>query len=320
MGMSAGCVHETRISRIPSAPPPPTVWDRQIRNASDAGDGDLALKALRQRVAAEPANIPARVELANAYRERGYPDVALEICRLAVGRFPESPEAQFALVRMLHELRRYPDALAALEEHPRPSADYYSWLGILHDASGDWTSGEAAHRKAIEFAPARDTLHNNLGYNLLMQKKSEQAAAEFREALRLDPASQVARNNLGLALANWNTAQAVANWQTASDPATAHSNLAAVWIEKGNYADARKELEIALGYNRSHPAALKNLDLVASLDGQPATVSGALDSRASDSRWVRWKTGFKRLWVGPLEDSKAASGSTASARLTGEQE
>ena len=133
--------------------------------------------------------------------------------------------------------------------------------------------GEPAHRKAVELAPGQDTLHNNLGYNLLMQKKSEEAAAEFREALRLNPASLVARNNLGLALANSNAAQAVATWQSAADPATAHNNLAAVWIEKGNYAEARKELDIALGYNKSHPAALKNLELVSRLDGKPAAVA-----------------------------------------------
>ena len=46
--------------------------------------------------------------------------------------------------------------------------------------------------------------------------------------------------------------EAVANWQSASDPATAHNNLAAVWIEKGNYPEARKELDLALGYNRAH--------------------------------------------------------------------
>ena len=57
----------------------------------------------------------------------------------------------------------------------------------------------------------------------------------------------MARNNLGLALANLGeTDQAVANWQSASGPATAHNNLAAVLIEKGNYLSARKELEVAL--------------------------------------------------------------------------
>jgi Flp pilus assembly protein TadD len=181
----------------------------------------------------------------------------------------------------------------------------------LRDEAGQPAEAEAAHRKALGLDPAADYLHNNLGYNLLMQKKGEEAAAEFREALRLNPASQLARNNLGLALASTDTQQALASWQAASDPATAHSNLAAVWIEKGNYAEARKELTVALGYNKSHPAALKNLALVSRLDGQPA---GADASQVSDSRWTRWKTGFKRLFVGPLEGSNPAPVKTASAK------
>ena len=80
-----------------------------------------------------------------------------------------------------------------------------------------------------------------------MQKKNEEAAAEFREALRLNPGSAVAQNNLGLALAGQNaTTDAVANWQSAADAATAHNNLAAVLMEKGNYPEARKELQLAL--------------------------------------------------------------------------
>ena len=75
-----------------------------------------------------------------------------------------------------------------------------------------------------------------------MQKKTERSRrGSSEEALKLNPASQMARNNLGIALANSNaTAQAVANWQSTSDPATAHNNLAAVWIEKGNYPEARR--------------------------------------------------------------------------------
>lgn len=306
--LTVSCVHERRA--VVSTPSTPTVWDRQIRNATDAGDGDYLLKRLRERVAAEPDNVPVRLELAKAYRERGYPEIAVEVCRLAAARFPESAEAQLGLVRSLYEMKRPAEAIAALEARPRESADYWSWLGVLRDSTGAWPAGEVAHRKAVELAPAHDALHNNLGYNLLMQKKSEEAAVEFREALRLNPGSQLARNNLGTALANSNTQQALASWQAASDPATAHSNLAAVWIEKGNYAEARKELAVALGYNKSHPAALRNRELVARLDGQPAVVK----AQPSESRWVRWKTGFKRLFVGPLESSQAAPVKTASAK------
>jgi Flp pilus assembly protein TadD len=143
-----------------------------------------------------------------------------------------------------------------------------------------------------------------------MQKKYADACEEFREALKLNPRSAVARNNLGLALANLDqTEQAVADWQSASDPATAHNNLAAVLMEKGNYAGARKELETALGYNSAYPAALKNLELVSRLDGHPATLA----VKPAASRWRRWKVAFRKFFVGPLDDSRTDAVKTASA-------
>src|SRR5664279_745375 len=214
--LSISCVHQTHVAKSnTSAPKPLSNWDRQVRNAIDAGDGDYQLRVLREKVAAEPEDIPVRLELAKAYRERGYHEVALEISRLAVARFPQSGDAQLSLVRDLRDVNRRGEAITGLEDflkaHPESGAAYYSWLGILRDESGLWPLGEPAHRKALELTPAVDYLHNNLGYNLLMQKKNEEAAREFQEALKLNPGSPMARNNLGLALAYSNaTASAVA--------------------------------------------------------------------------------------------------------------
>jgi tetratricopeptide (TPR) repeat protein len=286
-----------------------------VRNAADAGDGDYALRVLREKVAAEPDNVPVRLELANAYRARGFHEVALEISRLAVARFPQSGDAQLSLVRDLRDLNRRSEAIAGLEgflkAHPESGAAYYSWLGILRDESGFWPLGEPAHRKALELSPAVDYLHNNLGYNLLMQNKFEEAAAEFTEALKLNPASPMARNNLGLALARSNaTTAALATWQTASNPAAAHNNMAAVWIEKGNYSEARRELDMALSYNRALPAAIRNLELVARLDSKPATLKA---QPLEATRWQRFRTSFRKLFVGPLDDSRTEAPQSASA-------
>ena len=316
--LGAACAPQTQTRAV--RPPAParaqqSPFERQIQNAHDAGDGDYELRTLRQKVAAAPDDIAARLDLAAAYRQRGYPDVALEICRLAAARFPQSGEAELALVRSLHDMQQRNEAISSLEAflqaHPQSGPPYYSWLGILHDESGQFAAGEPPHRKAVELAPALDYLHNNLGYNLLMQKKSAGAAAEFREALRLNPASQVARNNLGSALAAQNdTREALASWQAAADPAAAHNNLAAVLIEQGNYSEARKELELALRYNRAYPAALKNLELVSRLDGNAAT----LPARQAETRWERWKSSFVRLFVGPLDDTRAESAGTKEER------
>ena len=313
---AVSCTHTPVVKTATPPAPAVSVWDRQVRNAIDAGEGDYQLRQLREKVAAEPDNIGVRVELAKAYRERGYHEIALEISRLAAARFPESGAAQLSLVRDLREVNQRAQAIAGLEAflkaHPQTAAEYYSWLGILRDESGLWPLGEPAHRKAIELSGDSDYLHNNLGFNLLMQKKNDDAAAEFREALRLNPSSEVARNNLGLALANSNAAtQAVANWQATSDPASAHNNLAVVWIEKRNYPEARKELELALSYNKAHPAALKNLELVGRLDGGSATAT--LQPKLGETRAARWKASVKRLFVGPLEDSGTDTGKTAAA-------
>ena len=325
--LTVGCIRHTEVGRVGNPPQVSnlphnvSVWDRQIRNAKDAGDGDYELRVLRDKTAAEPGNITARLELAKAYKVRGYPDVGLEICRLAAARFPESGEVQLALAEALRGMNRRDEAGAGLEAflkaHAQTGPEYYSWLGILRDESGQWEAAEAAHRRALELRPQTAYLHNNLGYNLLMQKKEPEAAAEFREALKLDPRSLVARNNLGLALAHQDAAaEAIAMWQAGSDAATAHNNMAAVLMEKGNYAAARKELEIALSYNIAFQPAVKNLELVSRLDGQPAS----LPAKSDQNWWERWKTGFVKLWVGPLDNSNSIkpAAKIASASANGE--
>src|ERR1019366_5894547 len=108
----ASCVQHTQVAKAP--PAPQSVWDRQIHNAIDAGDGDYQLRVLRQKLAADPDDVPIRLELAKAYLDRGYPDVALEISRLAAARFPESGEAQLALVSALRDVNHRAEAIDGL--------------------------------------------------------------------------------------------------------------------------------------------------------------------------------------------------------------
>src|SRR5262249_9476730 len=237
---------------------------------------DYKVRALRQKMAANPEDLSVRIELIEHYARAGYPELALEHCRLAAARFPESAEIQLSLAKLLRTLKMPAEAAQALaafvEKHPQQSPAYDSWLGILRDELGEWAQGETSHRAALSLSPNLDYLHNNLGYNLLMQKRTSEAAFEFRQALKLKPDSETARNNLGMALAS-QPGEALLHWQSISDPATAHSNMAALLIEQGRYAEARREIDLALGYNKNHAAALSNLKLVSELDGKPAVIA-----------------------------------------------
>ena len=276
---------------------PMSAMKRQIANAVDAGDGDTIARSLRQRMAADPANLKVRLELARHYEETGFPELAAEHYRLAAQAFPDSADAAVGHARMLRQMKLPGEALVTLSKfqagHSKGAWEVLCWMGILQDEAGELAKAEASYRAALDLNQKSDSLHNNLGYNLLLQNKLTQAEAEFHKALSISPHSQIARNNLGTALAS-QPKEAVLHMQSVTDPATAHSNLAAVLIEQGLYKQARAELRIALGYRNDHPAALTNMKLLSELDSEPFAVPAS----APDSRWKRFGGGLKRALLG----------------------
>ncbi len=271
---------------------------RQVSNATDVGDGDYQTRNLREQLIADPNNLTVRLALADRYWKAGVQELALEHYRFAVERFPDNPKIAILLARALRDDNRPADAIDALvkfcNRNTNPSPDLLSLLGILQDDAGKFAAAEAVYKKAINEAPARADLRNNLGYNLLLQGRPKEAAEQLQEALKLDPHSQVANDNLGLALlAQWKDdtqpKEALLRWQSVSDPASAHNNLAAVLMDQRRYAQARTELGIALGYQKDHAAALENLRLVSELDGGTATPPRL----GRNSFWRRVKTAFK---------------------------
>jgi tetratricopeptide (TPR) repeat protein len=294
----ASCAHQNQTAAV-KTPPAPSAMQRQVLNAVDAGDGDIELKTLRARIIAEPSNLNARLELGKAYEQRGYPELAIDHYRWATEHSPESAEAHLALARALDFAGYLDQGIAGLsaflKNHPQDGPTLYTWLGIMRDDASDWKSSEQAYREALSKSKEdRDYLHNNLGYSLLKQGENEKAAEEFRAALKLNPHSEIARGNLGLALAPASPKEAIVNWQSVNDPASAHSNMAAVLIERGKYPEARKELEVALQYNRNNSAALANLELLAGLDGKQAILPPFVKPA---TRWAHFKTSV-RNWFG----------------------
>ena len=80
------------------------------------------------------------------------------------------------------------------------------------------------------------------------------------------------------------------------DAATAHSNMAALLIEQGDYGAARREIDSALGYNKEHSAALRNLQLLTELDGGTARLPDG--QRPPESRWEKFSRAMKVVMVG----------------------
>jgi len=222
------------------------IRNAQTRNAIDAGDGDYQLTRLREKLSAAPSDLTVRLDLAAAYEAKEYRELALDHHRLASAQLPDSPESALRLARTLiaagcpaKGISAYRDFLA---QHTGIAPLYLAWLGIFEDDRGDWKAGEAAHRASLKRALAihqdRDYLHNNLGFCLPHQGSNAEAAEEFRAALRLNPKSEVARDNLAASLTG-NPAKALVHFQSVEGPAAAHNNLAVLLIERGKYPESK---------------------------------------------------------------------------------
>lgn len=166
------------------------------------------------------------------------------------------------------------------------------------------------HRRALAAASEDARMYNNLGYCLILQKRYPEASVPLRQAVRLSPWSDTARNNLALALALdpnvKDKRDAIAHWSSTSSPAAAHNNLAAAYIERKEYAAAREEIANALSYQKDYPPALRNLQLVSELDKGNASV----EVRPHAASWRRFWAGVKTRLV-KTEEVNAKPGTLA---------
>jgi Flp pilus assembly protein TadD len=273
------CTREVQVASQPSTHTKThALLTRQIENAVDLGDGDVEARRWRQRLAANANDLDARIALAKLYASRGLSELAIEHYRLAAELNPDLPGMTLLFAKALRDMNEPAEAsrlvAAFVSKHPKESWELLSLQGILEDEQGRFKQGEASYRAALAIDSKQTSLHNNLGYNLLLQGHAESAAEEFRKAITLDPHSAIAHNNLGSALMwakSGKSEQAFAEWRRSADPAAAHNNLAALFIEQGHYPEARQEIASALQLRADYPAALANLRLAAAADGGPAT-------------------------------------------------
>jgi Flp pilus assembly protein TadD len=276
--------------------------ERQAKNAVLAGEGDAYVRMLRQRLAVAPEANAVRLELAGIYEKGGYADLALEHVRAARERDAGNEALAIEEARLLRKLELPAEAARTLAAyttaHPDAGAATHSRLAVALDEAGRPEEAGREHRRAVELEPDQDAYHNNLGFHLFQQQQYEEAVAEFEKALDLNRRSDTARANLAQAMAlrpgQADTAGAVAHWRMATDDAAAaHNNLAAAYIERGEYARAREEINLSLAYRKEYGPALRNLDLISQLDGQPPTFAAA----PHPSLWRRFTASLKRTFV-----------------------
>jgi hypothetical protein len=122
----------------------------------------------------------------------------------------------------------------------------------------------AEFRAAIRLQPDHAWAHNSLGLALQDQGKVEEATAEFRAAIRLQPDYAAAHANLGIALkAQGKPEEAIAEYRAAirlrPDDALAHFNLGNDLKAQGKVVEATAEYREAVRLNPEFAEAHCNM-------------------------------------------------------------
>ena len=136
-------------------------------------------------------------------------------------------------------------------------------VAMLYLQAGRPSEAAAHFRDSLRLNPDSAPTHYNLGIALSMQRQLDEALVEFREAVRLDPQHAEAHNNLGAMLhVGGNLAEAEAAYRRAAalaPNAESHNNLGRILSATGRDREAIAEFRRALDLRPDLPSALAGL-------------------------------------------------------------
>jgi tetratricopeptide (TPR) repeat protein len=203
------------VLRINTNHVPALVWLGTLR--ADGGRADLAEPLLSQAVSLEPGSAAALFGLGRVALAAGDSARAATHLEAALAADPDADAVHYALamayrargdgVRAAAHLRRwkderlYPvDPLMAEVTDLLKTAVVFEVRGTQALDDGRWADAAALFREGLKVAPRDATLHQNLGVALYLGGDRRGAEGEFEEAARLLPGYARALFSLGVIL------------------------------------------------------------------------------------------------------------------------
>ncbi len=140
----------------------------------ELGQLRLAGEAYAEVPADSPAFLAAEMGRADALREGGKPDAAVEVLRQLARSYPEERSTHRHLGDTLRRLERfeeareaYDSAVALVDTPERTDWPLYFARGIALERIDSWPEAEADFRAALELEPDQPQVLNYLGYSLV---------------------------------------------------------------------------------------------------------------------------------------------------------
>jgi Flp pilus assembly protein TadD len=240
--------------------------------------GPLGCATSLQRSSAEAA-VNARKRLVRELIARDDWDHAFAHVSELHRQRPEDPEVLTLRGIVFRERRLLDEAEADLESALRANdglAEAHAALGILLDSTGRGALADKHHRRAVALDGKNASYLNNLGFSLLVRRKTREALEVMQRSARIDPTNRRLRTNLGFAYAAaGDFPRAAHEFELGAAGAEAKNNLGFAYESQGHLQNAFDLYGQALQIDPGCQRARSNLQYVARRLGRPLPAEAA---------------------------------------------
>lgn len=169
---------------------------------------DLAVEAYKGVSPDHPAFHAAELGRAAAYRQADKPDAAIEVLEQLAKRFPDLASAHSTLGDIYRgqdkfdaAVEAYNTAISLAQPQRRGLWFIYYARAISYERLDAWDEAEADFRQALELEPGQPQVLNYLGYSLVEKRiKLDEALAMIEQAVAARPESGYIVDSLGWVL------------------------------------------------------------------------------------------------------------------------
>ncbi|MFQ5740064.1 MAG: tetratricopeptide repeat protein [Acidobacteriota bacterium] len=286
---------------IPAETAPRGYWEAVGRTSVSMGDFDKAEQAFQKHLERHPGSIRTLRTLTGIALKQGKTDQAWQYISEARKEAPASPQVLFDFAQVSLADQRVADAtlvLRILLMMAPDTPEYLYQLGTALVRGEDFPLAIEQFTRYTELKPEDPRGHLMLGYAFYVTNQYAQASPQLEQALRLDSGLQEAEYYLALiAYKSGRDEEAIRSFQTllAKSPqyGLAHLNLGKVHLQRGNFTQARIELEKATRMMPDNWDAHFQLSRLFAQTGEPQRAKQELElySRLKEEQEARREKG-----------------------------
>ncbi len=167
--------------------------DRQLYQAGlkslEAGDSTTAAKNFEQALALNPGLVAARLRLISILQQRQEQAAAEMQLRQGLQATPENVVLRKTYARLLLSGKRYTEAIALLEQAPRPliqeDQEYFALLAAIFQESGHFADAARLYRELVNIRPQNALWWFGLGLAADQDGDGSMAQKAYQAALAL---------------------------------------------------------------------------------------------------------------------------------------